>query len=71
MAGESEQQPMTKESSALKKAEAHPEHARGGLGKLDATEGRERDQLFLWHFAQLAASFTLKALVPSWHVPQA
>ena len=25
---------------------------------------------FLWHLAQLAASFTLKALVPLWQAPQ-
>src|SRR6266545_3958498 len=25
---------------------------------------------FLWHFAQFAASFTLKALVPLWQPPQ-
>ena len=50
-------------------AEAHPGLPRMGFGAQVSRKSEDFRQLFLWHFAQSDASFTLNAALPSWHDP--
>lgn len=42
----------------------------GNKKSLPFSGGFFKTLYFLWHFPQLAGSFVLKALLPSWHEPQ-